>query len=130
MNAANLAAPHAMLFDWHGTLVNSYGPMYRAIEELLRQLDELDLTRHIIPESQADNEQDEKLLRYLRIFRRLHPDILAERRISRTDIFDVLFGDNAQAKAIAHARRGLDLARSTGDPNLIGRHVDFFLHLS
>ena len=103
MTTATLAAPRAMLFDWHGTLVNTYEPMYRAIEAMLLQLDELDLSRHIIPETQAGNAQDEKLLRYLRIFRRLHPDILAERRISRTDIFDVLFGDNRHAKAIAHA---------------------------
>jgi phosphoglycolate phosphatase len=76
--------------------------MYSAIEEMLPQLEELDLLRHMIPEHEARSEDDEKLLRYIRIFRHLHPRVLAERRVSRTDIFDALFGDNQQALAIAH----------------------------
>ncbi|GGK68039.1 HAD family hydrolase [Amphritea balenae] len=94
--------PTVILFDWHGTLVDTHDAMYQAIEEMLAQLDELDLMRHILPEGQAKTEEDEKLIRYIRIFRHLHPKVLAEQRISRTDIFDVLFGDNDLANAIAH----------------------------
>ena len=76
--------------------------MYQAIEDMLSQLEELDLIQHLIPEQQAKSREDEKFIRYIRIFRRLHPKILAERRVSRTDIFDVLFGDNREAISIAH----------------------------
>ncbi|NIB39940.1 HAD-IA family hydrolase [Pseudomaricurvus alkylphenolicus] len=100
MNA--LTPPRLILFDWHGTLVNTLDAMYQAVEALLAQLDELELLPYLIPESQARNADDEKLLRYIRIFRHLHPRILAERRVSRTDIFDVLFGGDELAKNTAH----------------------------
>lgn len=102
MEKTHLPFPSLMLFDWHGTLANTHDAMYLAIEEMLAQLEELDLVRHIRPEEEAKTEEDEKLLRYIRIFRHLHPRVLAERRISRTDIFDALFGDNEEANAIAH----------------------------
>lgn len=76
--------------------------MYETIEEMLPRLEELDLIKHLIPESEAKTEADEKLLRYIRIFRHLHPRVLAEKRISRTDIFDAIFGDNQAALNIAH----------------------------
>ncbi|WP_432474256.1 HAD family hydrolase [Amphritea sp. HPY] len=97
-----LPYPRVILFDWHGTLVDTHDAMYQAIEEMLSQLEELDLVRHILPEERAKTEDDEKLMRYIRIFRHLHPRVLAEQRISRTDIFDALFGDNDEANAIAH----------------------------
>ncbi|WP_286238038.1 HAD family hydrolase [Neptuniibacter halophilus] len=102
MDSLLLPYPKVMLFDWHGTLVDTHGAMYQAIEEMLAQLDELDLVRHILPEEDANTEDDEKLIRYIRIYRHLHPRVLAEQRISRTDVFEVLFGDNPEANAIAH----------------------------
>lgn len=102
MECVVLPFPKVMLFDWHGTLVDTHGAMYQAIEEMLAQLDELDLVRHILPEEDAKTEDDEKLIRYIRIYRHLHPRVLAEQRISRTDVFEVLFGDNDEANAIAH----------------------------
>lgn len=101
-NQTALPYPKLMLFDWHGTLVDTHGAMYESIQELLDQLDELDLIRHILPEESAKTEDDEKLIRYIRIYRQLQPRVLAERRISRTDIFEVLFGDNEAATSIAH----------------------------
>jgi len=97
-----LLFPQVILFDWHGTLANTLESMYQAIEEMLPQLDELGLTEHLMPEEQAKTEEDEKLLRYIRIFHHLHPRVLAEQRVSRTDIFDAIFGDNDHARAIAH----------------------------
>ena len=102
MDTVVLPYPKVMLFDWHGTLVDTHGAMYAAIEEMLAQLDELDLTQHILTEESAATEDDEKLIRYIRIYRHLHPRVLAEQRISRTDVFEVLFGDNDEANAIAH----------------------------
>jgi len=95
--------PAAILFDWHGTLVNTLDAMYRAIEDMLPRLEELGLIDLLVRESEALGEEDEKLIRYFRIFRKLHPRVLAERRVSRTELFDVLFGDNREARAIAHA---------------------------
>jgi phosphoglycolate phosphatase len=97
-----LPQPSAILFDWHGTLVNTLDAMYLAIEDMLPRLEELGLVDQLVPEEQAGNSKNEKLVRYIRIYRRLHPRVLAERRVSRTEIFDVLFGDNERAKSVAH----------------------------
>ncbi|ENO16234.2 HAD family hydrolase [Marinobacter nanhaiticus D15-8W] len=91
-----------MLFDWHGTLVDTHDAMFSAMEEMLPQLEELGLVEHLLPEEACNNADDARLVRYIRIFRRLHPRILAERRVSRTDIFNAIFGDNREAKSIAH----------------------------
>jgi phosphoglycolate phosphatase len=98
-----LTTPSAILFDWHGTLVNTLDAMYQAIEDMLPRLEELDLIDRLASESQATTADDEKLIRYIRIFRKLHPRVLAERRVSRTEIFDALFADDEEARNIAHA---------------------------
>jgi phosphoglycolate phosphatase len=97
-----LPSPSAILFDWHGTLVNTLDAMYLAIEDMLPRLEELGLIDQLVLEEQARNSSDEKLIRYIRIYRHLHPRVLAERRVSRTEIFDALFADNESARAIAH----------------------------
>ena len=76
--------------------------MYQAIEDMLPRLEELGLIDQMVPESQARNSSDEKLIRYIRIFRHLHPRVLAERRVSRTEIFDAIFVHSQQARGIAH----------------------------
>lgn len=30
-----LGVPHALFFDWHGTLADTFEAMYRAVEEML-----------------------------------------------------------------------------------------------
>jgi len=58
---ARLARPAAMLFDWHGTLVDTLDVMYRSIEHMLQRLPELDLIDRLVAEqachSQADGTQ-------------------------------------------------------------------------
>lgn len=95
--------PAVMLFDWHGTLVDTHDAMFSALGEMLTQLDDLGLVERLLPESLCKTAEDAKLVRYIRIFRRMHPRILAERRVSRTDIFNAIFGDDREAKTIAHA---------------------------
>ncbi len=102
IESSRLAPPRVMLFDWHGTLVDTLDAMYRTMEEMLPQLEELDLIRHLVPEDQCRSADDIKLVRYIRIFRKLHPKILAERRVSRTEIFNAIFASNTEAKRIAH----------------------------
>lgn len=97
-----LTAPRVMLFDWHGTLVDTHDAMFSAMEDMLPDLEALGLVDSLLPEDQCKTLEDAKLVRYIRIFRRLHPRILAERRVSRSDIFNAIFGDNRDAKAVAH----------------------------
>lgn len=98
----HLTKPQAILFDWHGTLVDTSDAMFEAMEEMLPKLEDLDLVKRLTPEKYCRTEDDVKLVRYIRIFRRLHPKILAERRVSRTDIFNAIFGNDIEAKTIAH----------------------------
>lgn len=100
---AELPWPRVILFDWHGTLVDTLDAMYRAIEDMLARLEELELVERLTPYERARSTADAKLVRYIRIFRRLHPKILAERRVSRTDIFDAIFATDPEATRLAHA---------------------------
>ncbi|WP_281179366.1 HAD family hydrolase [Sedimenticola selenatireducens] len=97
-----LTPPRILLLDWHATLVDSLDAMYRAIDDLLPQFEELGLLNRLAPEELSKTPDDVKLVRFVRIFRRLHPKIRAERRVSRTDIFDALFGPDLEAISIAH----------------------------
>jgi phosphoglycolate phosphatase len=94
--------PSVLLFDWHGTLVDTHDAMFSAMEDMLPRLEELGLVPRLLPEEQCKTADDARLVRYIRIFRRLHPRILAERRVSRTDIFNAIFGDDREARLIAH----------------------------
>lgn len=98
-----LERPLALLFDWHGTLVDTRDAMYHAIGDLLSRLDELGLIGRLTPEDRCRSDADAKLVRYIRIFRRLPPRVLAERRFSRTDIFDAIFAGDGEATVLAHA---------------------------
>jgi len=95
-------SPRILLFDWHGTLVDTQDAMFSAMEEMLPQMEDLGLVEHLLPEADCRTQDDAKLVRYIRIFRRLHPRILAERRVSRTDIFNAIFGKDREALGIAH----------------------------
>ncbi|RMF15841.1 MAG: HAD family hydrolase, partial [Gammaproteobacteria bacterium] len=85
MKQTHLTFPDVILFDWHGTLVDTHDAMFAAMEEVLAQFEELGLLPHLLPEDQCRTADDVKLVRYIRIYRHLHPTILAERRISRTE---------------------------------------------
>jgi len=102
LEVQTLNTPQTIIFDWHGTLVDTLDAMYEAMEEMLPQLEELNLVSRLLPEHQCKTDDDIKLVRYIRIFRRLHPKILAERRVSRTDVFNAIFGADIAAKTIAH----------------------------
>jgi phosphoglycolate phosphatase len=109
-----LPSPHAVLFDWHATLVDTMDAMYYALDEVLPKLVELDLLHRLVPEGHSKTPEDEKLVRYVRAHNRLHPKIKAQRRISRTDVFEVLFGRDDEAKAIAHREFDRQYARYFG----------------
>lgn len=96
------AKPDVILIDWHATLVDTHDAMYRAVDDVLPKLEELDLREQMLTPEQSKTIEDAKLVKYVRDYERLHPKIKAQRKISRSDIFEVLFGDNAEAKRRAH----------------------------
>lgn len=96
------ARPRIILFDWHATLVDTLDAMYHAVDDVLPHLEELGLLERVLKPSQSKTVEDAKLVSYIRRYRRLHPKIKAARKISRTDIFELLFGPDDEAKRIAH----------------------------
>jgi phosphoglycolate phosphatase len=97
-----LPRPAVVLFDWHATLADTLDAMYKAVDEVLPKLKELGLANRLLSPGESKNENDARLVRYVRDHYQLHPKIKAARRISRTDIFEVLFGGDDEAKQIAH----------------------------
>ena len=96
------AAPKVIIFDWHATLVDTHDAMYYAVDEVLPKLEELALIDQVIDIKNSKTVDDAKLVKYIKENRKLHPKVREARKISRTDIFEVLFGDNKEAKKIAH----------------------------
>lgn len=96
------ARPRTVLFDWHATLVDTHDAMYHAVEDVIPRLRELGLLERLVAPEHSRNLEDAKLVRYAREQARLPSRIKHDRKISRTDIFEVLFGDDDKAKAIAH----------------------------
>ena len=100
--ARALVAPRVVLFDWHATLVDTLDAMYHAVDDVLPQLPDLGLMDALITHEQCKTPEDARLVDYVREHQALHPKIKAQRKISRTDIFEVLFGHNEDAKHVAH----------------------------
>lgn len=94
--------PEIILIDWHATLVDTHDAMYHAVDDVLPKLEELGLLDRLLTPEASKTIEDAKLVKYVRDHRQLHPKIKARRQISRTDIFEVLFGPDADAKARAH----------------------------
>lgn len=96
------AAPKIILFDWHATLVDTHDAMYHAIDDVLPELKALNVLDRLVRTEDSKTLEDAKLVKYVRENYQLHPKVKAARKISRTDIFQVLFGDDEQARKIVH----------------------------
>jgi phosphoglycolate phosphatase len=96
------AQPRIILFDWHATLVDTMDAMYHAVDAVLPRLVALGLIDRLVRPEDSKTVEDAKLVRYVRDNASLHPRIKTERKISRTDIFELLFGPDDEAKRIAH----------------------------
>jgi phosphoglycolate phosphatase len=97
-----LAAPHTVLFDWHGTLADTFDAMYRAVGDVLPMLDALGLAARLQPVGRGRTPEQDALIAHAREHRALPPDVRRERRMSRTEIFEILFGPDDDAKHVAH----------------------------
>ncbi|MBA2492031.1 MAG: HAD-IA family hydrolase [Gammaproteobacteria bacterium] len=96
------AIPKAIVFDWHATLADTLDAMYYALDDVFPKLEELGLVGRLLNAEDSKTVDDAKLLKYVKECRQLHPKIKADRKISRTDIFEILFGPDEEAKHIAH----------------------------
>lgn len=96
------SCPRVLLFDWHATLADTMDAMYHAVDDVLPKLNELGLVERLVKPEDSKTIEDAKLVKYIRENAQLHPKIKAERKISRTDIFEVLFGPDREAKSLAH----------------------------
>lgn len=96
------SAPKTIIFDWHATLVDTHDAMYYAVDEVLPKLEELGLANQLIEIEDSKTLDDAKLVKYVKEKQKLHPKVKEARKISRTDIFEILFGNNKEAKKTAH----------------------------
>jgi phosphoglycolate phosphatase len=97
-----LFPPKIVIFDWHGTLVDTSEAMYQAMDDMLRGIAQLGLIHRLIDSAKSKTADDRKLVEYVRVHHRLHPKIVSDRKASRTDLFEVLFGSDKQAKDVAN----------------------------
>ena len=97
-----LQPPSVLIFDWHATLVDTLDAMYHAVDDMLPDFHKLGLMDRMVAPEDSKTPEDARLVAYVREFAKLHPKVKADRKISRTDIFEVLFGDDQDAKQIAH----------------------------
>ena len=97
-----LTPPKVILIDWHGTLVDTYEAMYHAIDDVLGKFQRKGLMTRLTKPEHSKNDADAKLVEYVRKHHKLHPKIIKDKKISRTDLFEVLFDTDEDAKEIAH----------------------------
>jgi phosphoglycolate phosphatase len=109
-----LGNPRALFFDWHGTLADTFEAMYRAVEEMLPQLGALGLEARLRAPGGARLPEHEALVAHVRAHRDLPVEVKQARRISRTEIFEILFGADADAKHAAHDAFDRCYARHVG----------------
>jgi len=97
-----LPPPTVILFDWHGTLADTYDAMYNALDDAFHRMAAMGLFNRLMDPARSKTLEDAKLVCYVREHQQLHPKIKAAKKVSRTDIFEVLFGPDAETKHIAH----------------------------
>ena len=86
-----LVPPKVILFDWHATLVDTLDAMYHAVDDVIPKFEDLGLFDRLAKPKDNKNDEDRKLVAYVRENLHLHPKIKEDKKISRTDIFEVLF---------------------------------------
>lgn len=111
----SLGTPRALFFDWHGTLADTFEAMYAAVEDMLPELGALGLDARLVPAGASRLPEHESLVAHVRAHRTLPEAVKQARRISRTEIFEILFGADADAKHAAHDAFDLCYARHVGE---------------
>ena len=102
MMKKKLTTPKIILFDWHATLVDTFDAMYHAIDDVIAKIQRLGLLTRLTREGESKHEEDAKLVAYVREHHALPAEIAVEKKLSRTEIFEILFDCDEDAKEIAH----------------------------
>ncbi len=97
------ASPDIVLFDWHATLADTRDGMYQALNEVMPKLAALNLIERLVKTKESRSVQDAKVVKSVLENARLETTLEQVGKISRTDIFEILFGRDDEAKRIAHA---------------------------
>lgn len=118
-----LGRPRALFFDWHGTLADTFEAMYAAVEEMLAELEPLGLEERLKPPGSGRLPEHEALVAHVRASRSLPRAVKSARRISRTEIFEILFGADEEAKRRAHEAFDLRYERHAGEARPFERDV-------
>lgn len=114
-NKHYLTTPKVIIFDWHATLVDTFDAMYHSINDVLLKFDRIGLFKRLTKPEDSKNIEDLKLVEYVRIYKKLHPKITADQKVSRTDIFEILFDKDEDAKEIAHLEFNKSYRRHFGE---------------
>jgi len=121
-----LKSPRIILFDWHGTLVDTNEAMYRAMDEMLQGIERLGL-QHRLADPKACKDDDRALIEFVRAQHRLLPRVVSERRASRTDLLEVLFRGDEEAKQTANAAYNACYRNHFGDVRPLAPGIDRLL---
>jgi phosphoglycolate phosphatase len=89
--------------------------MYQAMDDMLTRMDRLGLSYRLTDSAKSKTEDDGKLVEYVRAHHRLHPKVVSDRKASRTDLLEVLFGSDKQAKNTANQAYNGHYRRHYGD---------------
>lgn len=119
--------PQVILFDWHATLVDTHDAMYHAVDDVLLDFKSLGLLERMTKQDESKTFQDAKLVEHVRNYQRLHPKIKSEQKVSRTDIFEILFDKDEEAKIIAHKHFNNCYRRHFGEIHPFEKDIDKML---
>ena len=75
----SISAPSVLIFDWHGTLVDTHDAMFSAMEDMLPQLEDLGLVKRLLPADKCRNTDASGPVRYTGVFGRGRPRSPGER---------------------------------------------------
>jgi phosphoglycolate phosphatase len=96
-HSGNIPFPKAVLFDWHGTVADTVGAMYNAFNDMLKVIaDKGEIKTFLHDLDNIDvHIEDKKLIKYIHENEKLHPKIVKDAKVSRTDLFNHLFKTQA-----------------------------------
>ena len=79
----SLTPPKIILFDWHGTLADTYDAMYNALDDLFPRLATGGLLDRLMNPESSKTLEDAKLVNYVRKYQKLPPKIKRSKWLGR-----------------------------------------------
>ena len=122
-----ITPPTVILFDWHATLVDTFEAMYNAVDDVLIKLDDLEIRNRLTKPGESKTKEDARLVNFVRDNLILHQKVKTDRKISRTDLFEILFDKDEEAKQIAHEAFNYCYRSHFGEIHPFEKHIDGML---